>query len=337
MTMALALLPETQIEEGFRYIVTYVQANGLEPILNQYMAYVRRTWIQGVGGQHLSVFGQPRRTNNDQESFHNQLLQRFSHVHQNVWRFLEELRNIEHAYVQQYATYENGVANDAVPAPSYLSNNRRIQDATSLLLARRYNAGEFLRRVSNVVPTPRNNNLTVEDAEEEVAAPPNEGLPPLPVALPPGMRQIENMHEMPTDNEDEDDLHIIVQAPVRRGGRGRGRGGGRGRVQEELDNPDDPGIPPEEPIPQMRGRGRGEGRGHARGVRRGRGRVCGKTSQGSRSAHTGTTRCSSGTGRVSRSSGTGRVSRSSGTGRVGCSSGTGRVSRSSRNRKTTWK
>lgn len=87
-----------------------------------------------------------------------------------------------------------------MPAPSYLSNNRRIQDATSLLLARRYNAGEFLRRVSNVVPTPRNNNFILEDEEDEVAAPPNEGLPPLPVALPPGMRQIDNMDEMPTDN-----------------------------------------------------------------------------------------------------------------------------------------
>lgn len=44
--------------------------------------------IVGVGSTYLSVFGQQRRTNNDQESYHRQLSLKVRQPHPNVWVFV---------------------------------------------------------------------------------------------------------------------------------------------------------------------------------------------------------------------------------------------------------
>jgi len=58
------------------------------------LIYLSRYWLRRVGAQIMSVYGFPRRTNNNLESFHNQLRLKFSVTHPNLWIFLGKYINI---------------------------------------------------------------------------------------------------------------------------------------------------------------------------------------------------------------------------------------------------
>lgn len=45
-------------------------------------------WLRTKGPEVFSVYGLPRRTNNNIESFHGQLKEKFQTVHPNLWTFL---------------------------------------------------------------------------------------------------------------------------------------------------------------------------------------------------------------------------------------------------------
>jgi len=48
-------------------------------------------WLTRKGPECFSVFNQPRRTNNNIESFHSSLKQTFQVTHPNLWRMLGEI------------------------------------------------------------------------------------------------------------------------------------------------------------------------------------------------------------------------------------------------------
>nr|XP_047122954.1 uncharacterized protein LOC124806256 [Hydra vulgaris] len=52
------------------------------------MTYMETFWIGRIGSNKISVFGCPRRTNSDQESFHASLLKRIKIAHPNIWLFI---------------------------------------------------------------------------------------------------------------------------------------------------------------------------------------------------------------------------------------------------------
>ncbi|XP_022180518.1 uncharacterized protein LOC111040800 [Myzus persicae] len=88
MTAALALLPSNKIEEGFQIIRRYSRDNNIN--LTSFFTYFSNYWIQTRGPEVFSVHGVPRRTNNNIESFHSQLKEKFQTVHPNLWTFLSD-------------------------------------------------------------------------------------------------------------------------------------------------------------------------------------------------------------------------------------------------------
>lgn len=59
----------------------------IEQFLNN---YIRGYWIEQIGPEKFSVFGEDHRTNNYLESFHSTLLVQMG-PHPNIWNFLREL------------------------------------------------------------------------------------------------------------------------------------------------------------------------------------------------------------------------------------------------------
>lgn len=52
------------------------------------LLYYFSFWLVQIGPQIFSVYGKPRRTNNNIESFHNKLKDKFQVSHPNLWTVL---------------------------------------------------------------------------------------------------------------------------------------------------------------------------------------------------------------------------------------------------------
>ncbi|XP_060855076.1 uncharacterized protein LOC132932730 [Metopolophium dirhodum] len=87
MCAVLALLPAHQIEQGFQDIKMHAQNNGV--LLPRFFTYFTSFWLTRKGPECFSVYNQPRRTNNNVESFHSNLKQTFQVSHPNLWRMLD--------------------------------------------------------------------------------------------------------------------------------------------------------------------------------------------------------------------------------------------------------
>ncbi|XP_016660058.1 uncharacterized protein LOC107883814 [Acyrthosiphon pisum] len=87
MCSVLALLPAHQIEMGFQEIKNHAQNYGV--LLPRFFTYMSSFWLTRKGPECFSVYGQPRRTNNNVESFHSTLQQTFQVAHPNLWKMLE--------------------------------------------------------------------------------------------------------------------------------------------------------------------------------------------------------------------------------------------------------
>jgi len=87
MAMALPFLPARDVEAG---IVAVERAAAAVDGFPAFLRYLRRFWLGAVGPEVLSVYGQPRRTNNFVESFH-RVLSRAVPPHPNALLFLGNL------------------------------------------------------------------------------------------------------------------------------------------------------------------------------------------------------------------------------------------------------
>jgi len=117
MCAALALLPAALIEEGFQTVKQHARDNNIHIdvffnyfsrfefkfknlsefsiALNSFYATsykmlntFYRYWLRSRGPEVFSVHGLPIRTNNNIESFHNDLKEKFNVIHPNLFRFL---------------------------------------------------------------------------------------------------------------------------------------------------------------------------------------------------------------------------------------------------------
>lgn len=83
--MALPLLPANEIERAFNELVTSLSAP-TRRIMGPLLRYYRRQWLRKVTPQIFSVHNYRRRTNNNIESYHRTLKDRFG-LHSNIWTF----------------------------------------------------------------------------------------------------------------------------------------------------------------------------------------------------------------------------------------------------------
>ncbi|XP_050430408.1 uncharacterized protein LOC126839253 isoform X2 [Adelges cooleyi] len=86
MCAALALLPANRVEEGFQEVKNHAANNNV--LLPRFFTYFTSYWLTRKGAECFSVHGQPRRTNNNVESFHSTLKQTFQVTHPNLWKML---------------------------------------------------------------------------------------------------------------------------------------------------------------------------------------------------------------------------------------------------------
>lgn len=85
LVIALALLPETLIEEGFKLIVTVIFEKDVK--FQNFITYYENTWLKNFTPSSFCVFNQINRTNNATER-HNRELKETLKIHSTVYEFL---------------------------------------------------------------------------------------------------------------------------------------------------------------------------------------------------------------------------------------------------------
>jgi len=96
--LGLPRLPVEHIRPMFDRIRAFAGAQGfgLEPGMERLFSYFDRQWLTRVGPELLSVNGNPRVTNNDQEAYWRGLyrIPIFYSRHPAAWSFLRELHTV---------------------------------------------------------------------------------------------------------------------------------------------------------------------------------------------------------------------------------------------------
>ncbi|XP_047142669.1 uncharacterized protein LOC124816957 [Hydra vulgaris] len=123
------------------------------------MTYMETFWIGRIGSKKISVFGCPRRTNSDQESFHASLLKRIKIAHPNIWLFITELRKFAEVQQLDKVRLECGLQIRRRRKQKYVLNGCKIRVATENLANGRLTSLEFLQSVSHCADALFNNQL----------------------------------------------------------------------------------------------------------------------------------------------------------------------------------
>jgi PAS domain-containing protein len=90
MAVALPLLPPEMIEEGLREVEAMFERLGIATRMQPFIRYMWRQWIERVGVDVVSCFGQAVRINNHVEAFHRYLRSLFDTMNPGVWAFTRE-------------------------------------------------------------------------------------------------------------------------------------------------------------------------------------------------------------------------------------------------------
>ncbi|CAI6358348.1 unnamed protein product [Macrosiphum euphorbiae] len=89
MVMVIALLPINEIELGFQDITNHARLNNVD--LTRFFNYFTNHWLIRTGPNSFSVYNQPRRINNNIESFHGRMKDKLQVCHPNLWKMLGHL------------------------------------------------------------------------------------------------------------------------------------------------------------------------------------------------------------------------------------------------------
>ncbi|KAL5245907.1 hypothetical protein ACI65C_013315 [Semiaphis heraclei] len=165
MCAVLALLPAHQIEQGFQDIKMHAQNNGV--LMPRFFTYFSSFWITRKGPECFSVYNQPRRTNNNVESFHSNLKQTFQVTNPNLWRMLDHLKNIsikQHIVINQLAA---GMVTTRNTKMKFVLNSLRIKHSTGLLSTGAITIKEFLLQCSHCVDGYLTRELNWHDATND--------------------------------------------------------------------------------------------------------------------------------------------------------------------------
>ncbi|XP_060855532.1 uncharacterized protein LOC132933237 [Metopolophium dirhodum] len=189
MTAALALLPHYEIERGYQEIKNYAQANVVQ--LPRFFTYFSSFWVIRKGPECFSVYGQPRRTNNNIESFHSSLKQTFQVMHPNLWKMLEHLNNIMLKQPIVVSQLARGLQTTRGIKTKYIMNSVRIKNSTVQLATGAITVREFLIQCSHSTDNCIERELDwrdetqSSDEEQELVNIPDVPLPAAEVNLPP--------------------------------------------------------------------------------------------------------------------------------------------------------
>lgn len=86
------LCPNICVLDGYNVIVQYARQFPEIQVIEEHFLdnYILGFWINQIGPEKFSVFGEDHRTNNNLESFHSTLLKQMG-THPNIWDFLRKL------------------------------------------------------------------------------------------------------------------------------------------------------------------------------------------------------------------------------------------------------
>ncbi|KAA0185368.1 hypothetical protein HAZT_HAZT004167 [Hyalella azteca] len=173
MAMALAFLPAENLEAGVLAVEGRVADN---PVVayTTFVRYLRRFWLGAVGAEVVSVYGQPRRTNNAVESFH-RILSKNIAPHPNPLTFLVALRRLEASQANDFVLASTGHPIRRRRRPANLANHTRIRDAMREFANGAINVTEYLIICSHAME----NLGIVEGGEEELEDDDEEEYPPI--------------------------------------------------------------------------------------------------------------------------------------------------------------
>ncbi|CAI6347305.1 unnamed protein product [Macrosiphum euphorbiae] len=143
MCAALALLLVNKIDEGFQLIRRHAIDNNVRFAI--FFNYYSNYWVPEV----FSVYGLPRRTNNNVECFHSQLKEKFQILHPNLWTFLEHLKNLSSKYHVTVRQLALGQRISRAVKIKYLLNSGRILKSTQQLDLGHITLKEFLLQCSH--------------------------------------------------------------------------------------------------------------------------------------------------------------------------------------------
>ncbi|CAI6360474.1 unnamed protein product [Macrosiphum euphorbiae] len=203
MCAALALLPVNKIDEGFQLIRRHAIDNNVR--FATFFNYYSNYWLRNRGPEVFSVYGLPRRTNNNVECFHSQLKEKFQILHPNLWTFLEHLKNLSSKYHVTVRQLALGQRISRAVKIKYLLNSGRILKSTQQLDLGHITLKEFLLQCSHsaerYIREEMNWHINVEQGvieenEDEIAVRVEDHQPELPVnILLPENPEPEEVHE----------------------------------------------------------------------------------------------------------------------------------------------
>ncbi|XP_050066137.1 uncharacterized protein LOC126555224, partial [Aphis gossypii] len=147
MFSALALLTNNKIDEGYTVIRQYARDNNIfmdmSPFFNYFSRYATNLNNQNGGNYLFSVHGIARRTNNNIESFHGRLKDKFQ-VHPNLWIFLTHLNELSKKSHIIIGQLEQGHSVTRPIKVKYIANSQRISIASFQLDLGILRVNEFL-------------------------------------------------------------------------------------------------------------------------------------------------------------------------------------------------
>ncbi|CAI6361421.1 unnamed protein product [Macrosiphum euphorbiae] len=159
MVMAIALLPNQKLDEGFdeirrmyrTEIQNYIGQNENENI-HKFLEYYRRTWLTGIFAEMLSVSHQNRRTNNVLEISHRNLMTNMQNPNPSPWLFLENLITHVHGIMNDYRLAVDGIEVRQPRPRASIEQDKKITLGLTKLVQNRFSVAEFLGYTKHVTP-----------------------------------------------------------------------------------------------------------------------------------------------------------------------------------------
>ncbi|CAF1277492.1 unnamed protein product [Rotaria sp. Silwood1] len=147
--MALALLPETVIEDAYDDLGENLSPD-MRTVINDLLEYFQRQWFLKVPISQWCVHGSCIRTNNNAEAFHSRFNRRVQILHPNIWSFIKFLQAEESRFHHRHIQFSSGLGTRTQKFKT-IAIQHRIENLTE-----RYNDGlinvmEYLDGLSLVV------------------------------------------------------------------------------------------------------------------------------------------------------------------------------------------
>ena len=161
----LPLLPANLIVRAFEKLMSEIETKPFYEDAEILANYFRTYWISKVGVETLSVFGNPARTNNGQESINSKLKTKIG-LHPNFWSFLKKLKDFTLSIENDIQRLSRGQKISREKKKETLQRSSEIEFASNRLIATDINEHQFIRMVSHTVQDFIEEDHILEESEE---------------------------------------------------------------------------------------------------------------------------------------------------------------------------